>query len=43
MLTLKDHCMEERIEAVLISQDAKKAFDSVDHGYICSVMIEQLV
>ena len=31
---MKDHCIEEKIDAVLISLDAKKAFDSVDHGYI---------
>ena len=34
MIFLKDHCLEEQLEAVLISLDAKKAFDSVDHGYI---------
>ena len=31
---LKDHCVEEKVDAVLVSLDAKKAFDSVDHGYI---------
>ena len=31
---MKDYCYEEQIEAVLISLDAKKAFDSVDHSYI---------
>ena len=31
---MKDHCVEDQIEAVLISLDAKKAFDSVDHEYI---------
>ena len=34
MIFLKDHCLEEQLEAVLISLDAKKAFDSVDHEYI---------
>ena len=31
---LKDHCVEEKVDAVLVSLDAKKAFDPVDHGYI---------
>ena len=31
---LKQHCRDNNIEAVLVSLDAKKAFDSVDHGYI---------
>jgi hypothetical protein len=31
---LKNHCAEEKDDAVLISLDAKKAFDSVDHRYI---------
>ena len=31
---LKDNCVEEKVDAVLVSLDAKKAFDSVDHGYI---------
>ena len=30
-----DHCKEQQVESVLVSLDAKKAFDSVDHGYIC--------
>ena len=29
-----DHCKEQQVESVLVSLDAKKAFDSVDHGYI---------
>ena len=34
MVFLNDHCREEQVEAVLVSLDAKKAFDSVDHVYI---------
>ena len=34
MKFLKDHCMEDEVEAVSISLYAKKAFDSIDHGYI---------
>jgi len=30
----KNHCQRNNIESVLISLDAKKAFDSVDHEYI---------
>ena len=30
---LKQHCEENKIEAALVSLDAKKAFDSVDHEY----------
>jgi hypothetical protein len=31
---LKSHCKQNKIESVLMSLDAKKAFDSVDHKYI---------
>jgi hypothetical protein len=31
---IKNHCRNKNIDAVLISLDAKKAFDSVDHKYI---------
>jgi len=31
---LKKHCERRKVDAVLISLDAKKAFDSVDHNYI---------
>ena len=34
IMFMKDYCCDENIEAVLISLDAKKAFDSVDHRYI---------
>ena len=34
LMFLKDHCVEEKVNAVLVSLDAKKVFDSVDHGYI---------
>ena len=33
-LFLKNHCKTNNLDAVLISLDAKKAFDSVDHNYI---------
>ena len=31
---VKNHCAKKNLDAVLISLDAKKAFDSVDHRYI---------
>ncbi len=31
---IKDYCRKKKIDSVLISLDAKKAFDSVDHEYI---------
>ena len=34
MMFMKDECAEKQVDAVLISLDAKKAFDSVDHRYI---------
>jgi hypothetical protein len=33
ILFMKDNCIEEKVDAVLISLDAKKAFDSVSHQY----------
>jgi hypothetical protein len=35
----KNHCNKNNIDAVLISLDAKKAFDSVDHKYIEETLI----
>jgi hypothetical protein len=35
----KTHCKMNNIDAVLISLDAKKAFDSVDHRYIEETLI----
>ena len=34
ILFRKDHSLDERLDLVLISQVAKKAFESVDHSYI---------
>jgi hypothetical protein len=36
---MKRHCNKNNIDAVLISLDAKKAFDSVDHKYIEDTLI----
>jgi hypothetical protein len=35
---MKNRCEEEGIDAVLISLDAKKAFDSVSHEYIANIL-----
>jgi hypothetical protein len=35
----KQHCRKNKVDAVLISLDAKKAFDSVDHKYIEETLI----
>ena len=40
MMFLKNYCKEEKVEAVLISLDAKKAFDSVDHNFIETTLIK---
>jgi len=34
----KEYCEKNKIDAVLISLDAKKAFDSVDHDYIRKIL-----
>ena len=34
MMFLRDFCRDENIDSVIVSLDAKKATDSVDHGYI---------
>jgi hypothetical protein len=34
MKFMKEHCIQNEIDGILISLDAKKAFDSVDHKYI---------
>jgi hypothetical protein len=35
---LKDYCKNNKVEAILTSLDAQKAFDSVDHNYIDNVL-----
>jgi len=37
-LFTKNHCNNKKIDALLVSLDAKKAFDSVDHDYIRKVL-----
>ena len=42
---MNDHCFNEELDAVLISLDAKKAFDSVSHEYIevfCPIVSKQI-
>jgi retron-type reverse transcriptase len=39
-LYAKNYCNKQNINALLISLDAKKAFDSVDHDYIRRVLKE---
>jgi hypothetical protein len=36
----KNYCLKNNIDAVLVSLDAKKAFDSVDHKYIEETLAE---
>jgi hypothetical protein len=36
---MKDYCKQHNIDAVLVSLDAKKAFDSVNHEYIDTVLV----
>jgi hypothetical protein len=36
---VKDHCKKKGINAILVSLDAKKAFDSVSHEYIEEVLL----
>jgi len=35
---VKKHCKQNNLDSVLISLDAKKAFDSVDHKYIANTL-----
>ena len=37
---IRSYCKKKNIEALLISLDAKKAFDSVSHEYICRTLKE---
>jgi hypothetical protein len=36
---MKDYCKQHNIDAVLVLLDAKKAFDSVNHEYIDTVLV----
>jgi hypothetical protein len=38
ILFMKDHCIVEGIDAVLISLDARKEFDSVSHRYTETIL-----
>jgi hypothetical protein len=38
ILCMKDHCVDEKVGAVLISLDAKKAFDSVSRQFIETIL-----
>ena len=40
ILFMRDHCVEEDLDSVLISLDARKAFDSVSHQYIENTLRE---
>ena len=35
---MSDHCRDQNVDSVLVSLDAKKAFDSVDHEYVRKTM-----
>jgi hypothetical protein len=37
---IKNYCESNKVDGLLVSLDAKKAFDSVDHNYICRVLKE---
>ena len=37
---MKDHCRQKDIDAILVSLDARKAFDSVSHSYIRETLIK---
>jgi len=37
-LLFKNHCRTKKIEGVMVSLDAKKAFDSVSHKYILDIL-----
>ena len=37
---IRSHCRRKNIESLLISLDARKAFDSVSHRYICRTLKE---
>ena len=38
ILFMKEHCQREDLDAVLISLDARKAFDSVSHQYVEKIL-----
>ena len=35
---MNDYCRNEGVESVLVSLDAKRAFDSVDHEYVVETL-----
>ena len=40
ILFMKNHCREININAVLVSFDLRKAFDSVSHSYIRKTIVK---
>ena len=37
---MNDHCRQEHAESAMVFLDAKKSFDSADHGYIINTLIK---
>jgi hypothetical protein len=38
ILFMKDHCIEDKVDTVLINLDAKKAFDSASHQHTETIL-----